>query len=481
MPPESPPASARRRFGVRSLQLQLALSLAVVFVAATAIIVGVLGYQAYSTADFLSNEDLNRRTRHLASLVRVGPGAGPQLALPPNLEAVYRQSGAFLFGVRDEAGGVIAVSHPEVSDLLARLPPPGEQPSYFRLKGFGAVPKDYFGLTAIRDSQAGRLWVTLARAADDETLAQSVLRQFFINIAWVIPLIIVVTLVIGVLCIRRGLRPLRRVSAQAATIDPGTLSVRLSEETLPSEVQPLVAAMNRALDRLEKGFEVQRQFTANAAHELRTPLAIVTGALDELDESGVTAKLKADVARMNRLVAQLLRVARLDSVALDVSGTVDLNAVGTSVVEIMAPWAVDQQRTVALMGLGEPVWVKGNAHAIEDAIRNLVENAVAHSPAGEEVAVAILRDGSVAVSDRGPGVPSELQDRIFDRFWRGAERIGSGAGLGLAIVREIMKAHGGTVDVRNHALGGAIFTLRFNRVAGDDRHLADTSVETIEG
>ncbi len=454
----------RSRF--RSLQMRLAVRLAVVYVTATAVAVGILVYQAYDTAGALDNRDLSLRAADLARYIVRDPSGATRLELPPALSAAYQAAaGADIFAIRTPDGKVVAALPTGFGKLVQGWPTPTDEPSYFHIGDIGTGAQDFYGLNIAADSAVGPLSITVARAKGTEALIDSLLREFVLDIAWVIPLFAIGTMAIGILAIRSGLKPIRAISDMAKRIGPSTTSVRLPADDLPSEVLPLVAAVNDGLDRLERGFAVQRQFTANAAHELRTPLAIITAALDAMEGDGELAKLKSDVARMNRLVEQLLRVARLDAITLDVSGTVDLTEIAEGVVAAMAPWALARERTLAFDGPAAPVEVRGNAYAVEDALRNLVENAVAHAPSGTEVTVSARPGGSVSVADRGPGVPPAYREHIFDRFWRGKGARSSGAGLGLAIVREIMKAHGGRIEVEDNPLGGAVFTLHFRPAA----------------
>jgi signal transduction histidine kinase len=445
-----------------SLQLRLALRLAVVYLVATALAVGIIIYRAYDTAGTLNDRELSLRALDLARAVSRDASGASRLDLPAKLSAAYAAAaGTDIFAIRGPDGSVIAAAPPGFGERVAGWPAATDDPSYFRIGNPAPGAPDYYGLSLAVDSAAGLLSISVAREAGSDALVSSLLREFVVDMAWVIPILVIGTLAVGVLAIRRGLAPVRAASAMAATIGPSATAIRLPEHDLPSEITPLVAATNRALDRLEQGFAVQRQFTANAAHELRTPLAIVTAALEAMDGDGELDKLRNDVARMNRLVEQLLRVARLDAVALDVSATVDLGDVAAATVSTMAPWAVAQGISVALAAAAAPVRVRGNAHAITDAVRNLIENAVVHSPAGGEVVVSVQGDGSISVADRGAGVAVENRERIFERFWRGKGGPAKGAGLGLAIVREIVKAHRGTITVEDVSGGGAVFTLGF--------------------
>ena len=449
---------------LQSLQLRLAVRLGLVYFIAIAVAVSFFINQAYNAAESLSERQLGLRAADLARYVFLDALGTPRLDLPPELAAAYAAaSDADLFAIRASDGRVIAASSTKFAEQVVGWPPVTENPGYLRLKSLGSPVRDYYGLSIVLSSLAGPLSITVAHEPEINPLVHTILRGFVFHIGWLIPIFLAITLVIGILAIRSGLRPLREVSRMASAIGPSTTAIRLPEQNLPKEIVPLVVAVNHALDRLEQGFMVQREFTANAAHELRTPLAIITGALDFIEGNGAIAKVRKDVSRMNRLVEQLLRVARLDAIALDTSKTVDLKATAASVVATLAPWVIERGRVLALIGADKPVYVRGNADAIEDAIRNLVENAVSHSPVGEEVTVEVLADGRVSVADRGPGVPIDQQERIFERFWRGRSIETTGVGLGLAIVKKIMEAHRGTAGVRNNPDQGAIFTLTFAR------------------
>ncbi len=241
------------------------------------------------------------------------------------------------------------------------------------------------------------------------------------------------------LTVRHLLQPLRRASAIAAGIGPRTLHARLQVEQMPSELKPMVQAFNAALDRLENGFRVQQEFLASAAHELKTPLALLQAEI-ELGGAANTEVLLRDTALMARQVHQLLHLAEvseghnytfapmwlgegLQEAADYLARSADRKAVHLSV-EIAAGLAPVEADSAALFVLA----------------KNLLENALNHSPPGGVIHVRVDASG-FSVRDEGPGVCDADRPRLFRRFWR-AQRDGSGAGLGLAICQEICAAHG---------------------------------------
>jgi signal transduction histidine kinase len=450
----------------RSLQAQLVLRLAAVFLVAAGAGVGALFYESGQTADALRREELFLRARQLARLIEPAPDRAWQISSSTETKDAYRSAGTGeLFLIRSADGKALAASTSDAASTLAAFPLGTREPRYIRSRSIGQQGQEYCALTVRADSEAGPVSITVARPLAGDALAHTVLKEFVSDIAWAILLFAAVMLAVAVWSIRRSLKPVVAASGHAASIGPEATNVRLSTEQLPTELVPLVTAINQGLERLERGLLLQREFTANAAHQLRTPLTILTAQLDELDDDARAQRLKGDAARMNRLIDQLLRVARLDAVPLSISPAVDLKEIAAESVRFLAPWAIKRRRAIGFEAPEDSVWVRGNADALGDALRNLIENAVSHTLPDTEITVSVMADGSVAVTDRGAGVPPEHRERIFERFWRGRAADSTGAGLGLAIVDAIAKAHGGQIEVADGRGGGATFTLRLRTAA----------------
>ena len=447
---------------MRSLQAQLALRVGTVFLVATLLGVCAVIYEGSQAAKTLGDDELERRAIQIARLVKRDPDGTARLDLSPRLQSLYSSpSRTRLLVVRKADGTPIAASDAEFAKAVGGWSVTRSQRHPFRLDDFGPTSQDYNGLMVRERSEVGPLLITVAAASDAEALAEGLTKAFMADVAWAIPLFAIGMLVVVILSLRRGLSPVRAVSEKAAAIGPGTTGVRLPTAGMPTELVPLVAAVNGAFDRLEQGFAVQRQFTANAAHELRTPLAILTTGLEELKDSPEIEMLRDDAARMNRLVAQLLRVARLDSVSIEITEKLDLCRATRDVVEYLSPWAVAQRRPLGFDAPAGPVTVRGNAHAIADAVRNLVENAVHHGREGTEVSIGVRAEGTISVADHGPGIEESDRPHIFERFWRGRGVRRPGAGLGLAIVAEVVKAHRAEIQVSDAPGGGAMFVMKF--------------------
>ena len=301
--------------------------------------------------------------------------------------------------------------------------------------------------------------------ADMHGDAADIVTDFLKRVGWITLPMLLFLLAIDIAIFRRALLPLLQASEMAKRISPSAMDVRLSPQDIPKEILPLVQAVNQALDRLEVGFRVQREFTADAAHELRTPLAILRSRVDTLADRGVSKALHQDIERMTRIVGQLLDIAELETYSIDPQETADLRAICAEVAEFAVPLALSQGKSIALSGTEASLPVNGNPEMLSRAIRNLVENAINYSPPGSTVEIVVEDSGMVRVLDEGPGIADDERELIFQRFWRRDRRRAGSAGLGLSIVQRIAEAHAAIVSVENRPKGGANFSLRFARVA----------------
>ncbi|HLI10754.1 MAG TPA: HAMP domain-containing sensor histidine kinase [Alphaproteobacteria bacterium] len=429
-----------------------------------ALIVGLLQSKLQTAARGLFHQALVAEGRSVLTRLRVTDG---KLSFPePDIaEEIVN---IMHYRVFDGTGKLLYAS----PNLLADVPGRTELPAALLTAASGysgdvrffaldpPFSKDRFIGVSLKATVGGRPAVVEVFMDLDQrgVLLDDLVQEFFLHVGWLIIPFVALLLLVNLLTIWMGLRPLTEVSRMASEIGPETTGRRLPEKGQPREILPLIRSVNRALERLDKGFQVQRQFTADAAHELRTPLAVLSAHLETLGEGTAVAALRREVAGMTRLVGQLLRIAQLDALATPPAEQVDLHAIAVDAASALAPLALKQGKSIAVSGVEHPLWVRGDIEALTQAIRNLIENALIHTPRGTTVELELGEDRTLRVSDAGPGVPPENRDKIFQRFWR-ADRREGGAGLGLAIVAKVAETHGGSVHVEESHFGGASFVL----------------------
>lgn len=297
--------------------------------------------------------------------------------------------------------------------------------------------------------------------AERERVALEVAVQVGLPIVLALPLLAVILY----LAVRRAMRPLDRLAAGVAARSPDNLDTLPANGHAPKEALPLVAALNQLLARLHVALDNERRFTADAAHELRTPLAAIKiqtqVALASPDEAGRRHALRqvwAGTDRASRLVEQLLRLARLDPLAgLEGAAPVRLDELTATLARDMAPLAEASRISLGRVDSPDEIEVRGDAELLRVALRNLIENALRYSPVGSEVTfgATLERERPVLwVRDTGPGVAPDELARLTERFYRGRDVTGEGSGLGLAIVQRVADLHGARLELSSPTVGG---------------------------
>jgi len=270
-----------------------------------------------------------------------------------------------------------------------------------------------------------------------------------------------------------ALRPIREFSDKIEEVQAQNLSDSRIEENNVKELNQLGISYNKMLERLSEAFEIQRQFTANAAHELRTPLALMQVQLDLYNSSShpgndadtlQTIKMVTEQNdKLNRMVKTLLDMSELQSVGRD--DKIILDAIVEEVLADLEPLAVE--KNIKLIGKCEDATMIGSDILIYRLVYNLVENAIKYNhPLGQVTVTAYQRNKHVylSVEDTGSGIPKELRERVFEPFFRvdkSRSRELGGVGLGLAFVREIVRVHDGSICIKSGKTGGTIFEVTF--------------------
>lgn len=316
---------------------------------------------------------------------------------------------------------------------------------------------------------AGRRWYIQFAVTDRlvllmrKSIGFDVFRQGVIALGATFVLVFLITIHVA---LRQALQPVREASSAARRIEPRTLADRLPAAGQPRELRPLIEAFNAALDRLQGGFRTQQEFLSNAAHELKTPLALIRAQVELVEPGAWRDQVLDDIDRVARQVQQLLLLAEASEQRNYRVEAIDPTPALREVFEFMERVAARHDVTLGLHVNPSLRFWRADRGALFTLLKNLLENAIQHSPREGVVTLMAGPDG-FAVADQGKGVAERDLPRIFERFWRGADRREQGAGLGLSICTEIAAAHGWRLSAHRRMPGPGL-ELRCAMTAATD-------------
>ncbi len=442
--------AARRRSGLtRAHSLRLRLLGAMVAVFALGVGAAILSYrtEVYDITGDLRTRTLENQARELSQAVQVSAGGTLQVRTPEDWRQVYSSpSRHFVFTVFDAAHQPIAWS----ANLAAPLPyiPVDSRGGMGPVEFIGAGPERR-AIVAAHGPQGSTVLVGRGDHDRDE-LVDSLFEEGSEQLTVIAPFALLGFVLIWLIS-GWSLRPIERASHEAARVGPQRPDMRISPRGLPREVQPLVEAVNGALDRLSRAYATERRLTTDAAHELRTPLAVLNLRLQRARLTGNTDwnAVERELAQMGRLVDQLLDLARKEALARE-RHTEDLPVINLSrVVREAAATALPLIEAAGReldIEVPDSIQLRGNNDDLRDMVRNLLENALLHGRGKVSARIAAVEkanDGvTIEVADEGPGVPAGQEEAVFQRFRR-LNIDAPGSGLGLAIVRHVARNHGG--------------------------------------
>lgn len=416
------------------------------FLAIAVAAIGFVFFFVHSTLDGMYVEEAVARVAADA-IVRDATGTAG-VKVTPELAELRKDTPDLWFAARLNDGNVVTFG--QVPTELAPLVPHLDKLSSADLRGQFAP----FTLSAIVREESGAVsnMKIIAHGRVRPFTALITLASNVVAIAIFLTLALV-SVIATPMIVKRALVGVIKTAEEAGRIDAERRGIRLSEDKVPREVGPLVRAVNEALGRLDKGYDRQHRFIASAAHELRTPIAILKMKIDAANDKGMRSLLP-DVSRLATLSEQLLDLHRLDNGAP--SDRIDLMVLARSVAADLAPVLIASGKTIEVV-VEQPGLIRGNAGSIERALNNLIQNAAEHG--GDKVIVRI-NDASLEVEDNGPGIPWEEHERVFEPFHRLQPR-SSGTGLGLNLVKQVVDHHRGRITIATASGGGTIMRVEF--------------------
>ncbi len=407
----------------------------------------------------LEGQSIAVQVQNLRASVVSGNGP-PRLELPRPLQEFYSRPDALNGFQLLSADGSVLQSGGFSAPYLP-LPVEGGAQIVIQRETDASSGNSIMAATLYLDDGRGPHWLRVVRnLEDEESLVAQLMLGALDELYWPIALLLIAVVGVVVVTVLSSLRSLRAVSHQASMLSLSRLDERLHAENLPRELVPLVQAVNTSLDRLEADYRVQREFSANAAHQLRTPLATLRARLESRFSAQELGDVAFEIEQLARLVEQLLCLARLDSQEQFQFAEFDAHAVALEVARELAPVALESEHYLTAVTPDASVPAHGNATLTRLVFRNLIENAIQYTPAGTSITLS-AEGAAVIIADDGPGIAAPAAASLFERFRRAPDASGPGAGLGLAIAKCIMERQGGRLTLDAKAARGARFVMEF--------------------
>ncbi len=438
----------------RSLKWQLIRRLLVLQSLILFLVLGIMFFRG----DLFAFRSMDRTIEALRHAIHRDAAGALQVGDTPDLMALRSTEPALWFIIRDTQGAEISEGPvPAIFKRISEVLPGIGQARFGSTADGPAMDRPEARMRTVYTAAGEMQILTGTEGRTPAALVALGLLLVFLKIGMPIMAVIVVGILLATPFVVRGaVAGIARAEEQAALIDIGQRGVRLETAGTPPEIASLIRAMNEALSRLDDGYERHQRFLADAAHELRTPIAILGIRIAALPPTHERLQLVADVARLTTLTEQLLDIERLGRDIAEFK-SVSLLDLGKRVVSDMAPLAFPAGYELDLIHHGSDHPIQGDEAALGRALASLIQNAIDHGGGRGTINVHIA-PGIMEVCDDGPGIPPAERDRIFEPFYRLKPR-SRGTGLGLHLVRQIAELHGGSVKAGASRSGGARLTI----------------------
>jgi len=455
-----------------SIKLKLVIWFLAVFLGFFAGLELFLYFRLEHLSQELVDEHLMSEMHTLANLMTVEDQHGQiatefeELATAASGEYAEKLSGHYYQVVNAEGKILVLSQSLALSNAMLPIAGVSSRPEFMTITGPGGIP-----LRVVSQSFDFSIGKLTFQAGDTVEDTHKMLSSFYSMILIIFPIVFLICGAGVFIVTGWGLRSLKSFTSKIGQITEENLSERIPEDGVVSELKPLASNFNTMLGRLEESFSKQKQFLSDASHELRTPTTIIKSFCDitlSRDRNApeyreAMSKIGDTVNRMCDIINRILVVSRLDSKTIQLKPTrLDLMTMMREVLKLIEPSAAGKGITISLSGNG--VTIKGDREGLTEVFTNLVENAVKYNKVNGTIDISVGSNGNeaiVIVSDTGIGIPPGEKEKIFDRFYRvdASRGVTVGSGLGLSIVRTIVEAHGGRVEVTSELGKGSAFRV----------------------